>query len=469
MALIMLLVVFAILMFLGAPVAITMIGSSLVYILLEPSMNFSNVATKIVTSVTGTSLITLPLFIMAGEIMNSSGVTERLFRFPLTLIGHIRGGLAHVNVLASMLFAGMSGAAIADTAGLGKIEMDIMEKEGYDKGFSAGITAASSTIGPIIPPSNTLVVYAVAVEVSVAQDNFGVCVTAGNLYESIDITGKVLIDATGNSEAIYQLSPQATEKTPKEQQQGVTMMFALSNVDMPRFLENLDRDKLAEIIRRGIEAKAFPYRIFTVCPLPGTQSISVNMTRVPDVDVESIEDMSAALMEARSQIQCAVPYICKNVRGCEKAYLSSIASSLGVRERRKIVGQQLLKGEDLVQCTSFSDAVALGSYPVDIHRSDSSHAVQFVSIGGSGIYEIPFHCMVTKQFGNVLAGGKNVYADDMAFGAMRTMPTVMGIGNAAGLAAAVAARGNHDLRTMSIEPVQETLRKVDYPDSAERF
>ena len=303
----------------------------------------------------------------------------------------------------------------------------------------------------------------------VAQDNFGVCVTAGNLYESIDITGKVLIDATGNSEAVYQLSPQATEKTPKEQQQGVTMMFALSNVDMPRFLENLDRDKLAEIIRRGIEAKAFPYRIFAVCPLPGTQSISVNMTRVPDVDVESIEDMSAALMEARSQIQCAVPYICKNVRGCEKAYLSSIASSLGVRERRKIVGQQLLKGEDLVQCTSFSDAVALGSYPVDIHRSDSSHAVQFVSIGGSGIYEIPFHCMVTKQFGNVLAGGKNVYADDMAFGAMRTMPTVMGIGNAAGLAAAAAARGNHDLRTMSIEPVQETLRKVDYPDSAERF
>ena len=187
----------------------------------------------------------------------------------------------------------------------------------------------------------------------VAQDNFGVCVTAGNLYESIDITGKVLIDATGNSEAVYQLSPQATEKTPKEQQQGVTMMFALSNVDMPRFLENLDRDKLAEIIRRGIEAKAFPYRIFAVCPLPGTQSISVNMTRVPDVDVESIEDMSAALMEARSQIQCAVPYICKNVRGCEKAYLSSIASSLGVRERRKIVGQQLLKGEDLVQCTSF--------------------------------------------------------------------------------------------------------------------
>lgn len=169
MALIMLLVVFAILMFLGAPVAITMIGSSLVYILLEPSMNFSNVATKIVTSVTGTSLITLPLFIMAGEIMNSSGVTERLFRFPLTLIGHIRGGLAHVNVLASMLFAGMSGAAIADTAGLGKIEMDIMEKEGYDKGFSAGITAASSTIGPIIPPSNTLVVYAVAVEVSVGR------------------------------------------------------------------------------------------------------------------------------------------------------------------------------------------------------------------------------------------------------------------------------------------------------------
>lgn len=101
--------------------------------------------------------------------MNSAGITRRLFNMPLSLIGHIKGGLAHVNILASVLFAGMSGNAIADTAGLGKIEMDFMKEEGYDVPFSAAITAASSTIGPIIPPSSTMIIFATAAEVSVAR------------------------------------------------------------------------------------------------------------------------------------------------------------------------------------------------------------------------------------------------------------------------------------------------------------
>lgn len=156
-------------MVIGVPVAVTMFGASLIYIISEPSLSLANVASKIVNGISGTSLLSLPLFIMAGEIMNNGGVTDRLFKFPLTCVGHRRGGLAYVNIFASMLFAGMSGSAVADTAGLGKIEMDAMDDAGYDKGFSVAITAASSTIGPIIPPSNTLIIYAVAAEVSVAR------------------------------------------------------------------------------------------------------------------------------------------------------------------------------------------------------------------------------------------------------------------------------------------------------------
>lgn len=169
MSLIALLVTFVVLMVLGAPVAVTMFGSSLVYILLEPTMSLASVATKVVNGVTGTSLLSLPLFILAGEIMNNGGVTQRLFRFPRAFIGHKKGGLAYVNVLASMLFAGMSGSAIADTAGLGKIELDAMDDAGYSKEFAVAVTASSSTIGPIIPPSNTMIVFAVAAEVSVAR------------------------------------------------------------------------------------------------------------------------------------------------------------------------------------------------------------------------------------------------------------------------------------------------------------
>lgn len=169
MELFILVITFFILLLLGVPVAMTMLGSSLIYILLDPSIKLANVTTKILNGVSGYSLLALPLYIMVGEIMNSAGITRRLFNLPLAIIGHVKGGLAYVNILASMIFAGMSGAAIADTAGLGKIELQSMKEENYDLGFSAAITAASSTVGPIIPPSTTMIVYAVVAEVSVAR------------------------------------------------------------------------------------------------------------------------------------------------------------------------------------------------------------------------------------------------------------------------------------------------------------
>lgn len=115
------------------------------------------------------TLLAVPFYILAGEIMNVAGISERIFNFAMSVIGHIRGGLGHVNVLASMIFAGISGSASADAAGLGRIEIDAMRKEGYNIDFAAAITAVSSTIGPIIPPSIHLVIYGAIAEVSVAD------------------------------------------------------------------------------------------------------------------------------------------------------------------------------------------------------------------------------------------------------------------------------------------------------------
>ncbi len=113
-------------------------------------------------------LLSVPFFLLAGRLMNTGGVTDRLFGFISMLVQPIKGGLGHANVLSSMVFAGMSGSATADAMGLGTIEMRAMTKAGYDRDFSAGITAASSLIGPIIPPSIAMVAYAVEAEVSVA-------------------------------------------------------------------------------------------------------------------------------------------------------------------------------------------------------------------------------------------------------------------------------------------------------------
>jgi len=104
-------------------------------------------------------LLAIPLFMLAGQLMNSGGITDKIFSFANKLIGHMKGGLSHVNVVASMIFAGMSGSAVADAAGLGQIEIKAMVEEGFDPDFSAAITAASSTIGPIIPPSIPFVIY----------------------------------------------------------------------------------------------------------------------------------------------------------------------------------------------------------------------------------------------------------------------------------------------------------------------
>src|SRR5210317_949470 len=113
-------------------------------------------------------LMALPFFMLAGELMNRGGITVRLVEFSQAIMGHLRGGLAHVNILSSILFAGLSGSAVADTSALGSTLIPAMEKNGYTRKFAAAITAASSVIGPIIPPSGIMIIYAYVMGESVA-------------------------------------------------------------------------------------------------------------------------------------------------------------------------------------------------------------------------------------------------------------------------------------------------------------
>lgn len=151
----------------GFPIAITIIIVSLIYISFFSNIDPIIGAQRVATGIDSFSLLAIPFFMLAGNLMNNAGVTNRIFRLAKVLVGHIPGSLGHVNVLASMVFAGMSGSAVADAAGLGVIEIKAMTEDGYDKDFSAAITAASSTIGPIIPPSISFVVYGLVAGVSI--------------------------------------------------------------------------------------------------------------------------------------------------------------------------------------------------------------------------------------------------------------------------------------------------------------
>jgi tripartite ATP-independent transporter DctM subunit len=113
--------------------------------------------------------LAIPLFIMAGRLMNEGGITDRIFSFARAMVGHLRGGLGHANIVASMIFSGMSGSAVADAGGLGLIEIKAMNDQGYPKSFSGAVTVASSVIGPVIPPSIPMVLYGALAEVSVGR------------------------------------------------------------------------------------------------------------------------------------------------------------------------------------------------------------------------------------------------------------------------------------------------------------
>ena len=161
MTLLLLLSAVGILMLLRVPVAFSLLIPSVAYIATAQGITFTIVLQRMTSGIDSFPLLAVPLFIFMGNVANQAGITDRLFNFAQVALGHIRGSLGYVNVAASVLFSWMSGSAMADAAGLGKLEVPAMLKRGYDEKFSVGLTAASSVIGPIMPPSITAVVYGV--------------------------------------------------------------------------------------------------------------------------------------------------------------------------------------------------------------------------------------------------------------------------------------------------------------------
>lgn len=157
---ILLVVLFIAFVVLGVPISFALGFVSFAGIAALPIIPNSVVFTKMFNGLNSFTLLAVPLFILAANLMNEGAISDRLIDVCSASVGHVRGGLAHANILVSMIFAGISGSSQADTAGVGKILIPAMEKQGYDKQTAVGVTAASSTLGSIIPPSITMVVFA---------------------------------------------------------------------------------------------------------------------------------------------------------------------------------------------------------------------------------------------------------------------------------------------------------------------
>lgn len=162
------LIVFVVLLFTGLPLYVNLGLSSFLYIL-QTGDNPMVVVQRITQASNSFTMIAAPFFILMGNLMNTGGVTRKMFRFANVIVGTVPGGMGHANILCSALFAGMSGTAVADAGGLGNIEIEAMREVGYDDDFSCAVTAASSVLGPIIPPSLPMVILAVTVGASVGR------------------------------------------------------------------------------------------------------------------------------------------------------------------------------------------------------------------------------------------------------------------------------------------------------------
>ncbi len=166
------LVLLVIMFIVGVPVAFSIGITPVIMMILESGsldINVGVIAQRIMYGVNNFIILAIPFFFLAGRLMNTGGMTKRIFNFADTLVGHFKGGMGHVNIVASMIFSGMTGAAASDAAGLGTIEFRAMKDAGYDDEFAVAVTGASSTIGPIIPPSLPLVMYGILSGVSIGR------------------------------------------------------------------------------------------------------------------------------------------------------------------------------------------------------------------------------------------------------------------------------------------------------------
>ncbi|MDH3581996.1 MAG: TRAP transporter large permease [Hyphomicrobiales bacterium] len=162
-----LLLILAVLVLFEMPIVFALPASAFLYLAITESIPPMLVVQRVASGLESYVLLAIPLFIFAGNLFNSSGIATRIFDFATACVGHIRGSLGHVNIVASVIFSGMSGVAQADAAGLGAVEVREMTRRGFTPEFSAAITAVSSIIGPIIPPSGIMIIYAVLADVSV--------------------------------------------------------------------------------------------------------------------------------------------------------------------------------------------------------------------------------------------------------------------------------------------------------------
>jgi FAD dependent oxidoreductase len=270
------------------------------------------------------------------------------------------------------------------------------------------------------------------------------------------IRPKVVIDATGDLDLLAAAGAGFLPLEPGEQAQPATMMFRFGPIDFSRF-GAVPTEELAAVARRGVEEGALARAALHCSRVPGTLDGWFNISRVA-VDATDPFALSRGEAEGRRQAFVAADFLTRVVPGCEAGRLVALAPQLGIRESRRIHGLHVLTDGDLRERRHFPDAIAAGAYPIDIHPATDT-GLRFETLGAMHAYEIPYRCLVPRGLANALTAGRGISATHTAHAATRVMPTVMAIGQAAGVAASTITAGNVEADAVEAEPLRQALRR----------
>ncbi len=272
----------------------------------------------------------------------------------------------------------------------------------------------------------------------------------------IALRPKVVIDASGDLDVLARAGAEFLALEEGETLQPATMMFRFGPIDYDVF-NAVPVAEMQALARRGADEGALARAALHQSRVTGTQDGWFNISRV-SVDATDPFDLSRAEIEGRRQAFSAAGFIRQNVPGCAEGRLVTLAAQLGIRETRRIRGEYILTADDLRSGRRFSDVIASGAYPIDMHPATGA-GLGFETLGADHSYQIPYRAIVPAGFDNVLIAGRGISATHEAHASTRVMPNTMAIGHAAGLAAAVIADGNIGAKELPIERVQAKLRE----------
>jgi hypothetical protein len=257
------------------------------------------------------------------------------------------------------------------------------------------------------------------------------------------LRGKIVVDATGDA-AVAAASgvPCAGEEAAlRQHRQPCTLVFRMSNVDVKRF-RAVPREVKRAIALEGIRERRLFWESLSFCSTPGGSDAICLMSRIPDIDALDAHDLTRAVVTGRQQVKSIVNFLRERVPGFENSVLAAIAERVGVRETRRIHGKYTLTQEDILRNVRFTDAIALGAGPVDLHEPNGTGIAMWVP---DAPFEIPLRCLLPQTIDGLVVTGRAISATREANGGSRHMGTAMCLGEAAGTYAALCARGETQL------------------------